>query len=60
VEKLWLEHLYRSRGVAPGPSQNSMASDKRLAPGEAFILLTAAYLHDIGMQNEQFAGGDIE
>jgi HD superfamily phosphodiesterase len=37
-----------------------MASDKRLAPGEAFILLTAAYLHDIGMQNEQFAGGDIE
>jgi mRNA-degrading endonuclease YafQ of YafQ-DinJ toxin-antitoxin module len=39
-----------------------MATDKRLAPGEAFVLLAAAYLHNIGMQNEMFAfaGGDLD
>jgi hypothetical protein len=35
-------------------------TDKRLAPTEVFVLLSAAYLHDIGMQNEKFAEGDFD
>jgi hypothetical protein len=37
-----------------------MATDKRLSPTEVLVLLSAAYLHDIGMQDERFAGGDLE
>ncbi|MBN1812649.1 MAG: hypothetical protein JXA14_12500 [Anaerolineae bacterium] len=38
-----------------------MGSDtNRLSPHEIYILLAAAYLHDIGMQNERFKGGDLE
>ena len=32
----------------------------QLSPGEIYVLLAAAYLHDIGMQDEQFAHGDLE
>jgi formylglycine-generating enzyme required for sulfatase activity len=31
-----------------------------LSPTEVLVLLAAAYLHDIGMQNERYAGGDLE
>lgn len=37
-----------------------MSSSKRLSSTEILILLSSAYLHDIGMQNERFAGGDLE
>jgi hypothetical protein len=32
----------------------------RLSPSEIYVLLAAAYLHDIGMQDERYAGGDLE
>ena len=35
-----------------------MSTASQLSPTETYILLAAAYLHDIGMQNEHFAGGD--
>jgi hypothetical protein len=37
-----------------------MATTRRLTHTEVFCLLAAAYVHDIGMQNEKFAGGNIE
>lgn len=43
-----------------GLTEGVQATAKRLCPDEVFALLAAACLHDIGMQNERYAGGDLE
>ena len=72
AERLWARPLHRyytdhsvahSERIAAlldGLTAGMMHTDKRLAPVEAFVLLAAATLHDIGMQDERFAGGDLE
>jgi hypothetical protein len=73
AERIWARPLHRyytdhtpqghsARVIAllDGLTAGMMATDKRLAPGEAFVLLAAANLHDIGMQNEKYAGGNID
>lgn len=42
-----------------GLSTGIMAGASPLSPHEVYILLAAAYLHDIGMQNEYFLNGDL-
>jgi hypothetical protein len=51
-------HSERVIALLDGLTAGMMATEKRLSPSEVFTLLAAAYLHDIGMQNEKFAGGD--
>ena len=52
-------HSERIIALMDGLTAGMMAvGDKQLAPTEIFVLLSAAYLHDIGMQNEKFAEGD--
>ena len=51
-------HSERVSGLLDGLTAGMMATDRRLSPAEVFILLAAAYLHDVGMQDERFAGGD--
>jgi hypothetical protein len=53
-------HSERVITLLDGLTAGMMSGDKRLSPGEIFILLAAAYLHDVGMQNEKFAGGDVQ
>jgi hypothetical protein len=53
-------HSERVIALLDGLTAGMMATDKRLSPIEVFCLLAAAYLHDIGMQNEKFAGGDLD
>jgi hypothetical protein len=73
AERIWARPLHRyytdhtpqghsTRVIAllDGLTAGMMATNQRLALGEAFVLLAAAYLHDIGMQNEKFAGGDLD
>jgi hypothetical protein len=72
AERLWarpLHRYYTDHGVThseritallEGLTAGMMQTPKRLAPVEAFALLAAACLHDIGMQDERFAGGDLE
>ncbi len=55
-----VDHSERIIALLDGLTAGMMNTDKRLSPGEVFVLLAAAYLHDIGMQNERFAGGDLE
>jgi hypothetical protein len=55
-----VDHSARVIALLDGLTAGVMATHKRLSPGEAFVLLAAAYLHDIGMQDERFAGGDLE
>ena len=55
-----ISHSERIITRLDGLTAGMMATDKRLNRTEIFILLAAAYLHDIGMQNERFAGGDLE
>ncbi len=52
-------HSERIIGLLDGLTAGMMTTDKRLTSTEIFILLAAAFLHDIGMQNEKFAGGDL-
>jgi HD superfamily phosphodiesterase len=51
-------HSERVIGLLDGLTAGMMATPKRLSSAEVFVLLAAAYLHDIGMQDERFAGGD--
>jgi hypothetical protein len=53
-------HSERVIGLLDGLTGGVMATGKRLSPTEVFVLLAAAYLHDIGMQDERFAGGNLE
>jgi hypothetical protein len=54
-------HTERIIALMDGLTAGMMAvADKRLMPTEVFVLLCAAYLHDIGMQNEKFAKGDLD
>ena len=53
-------HSERVIALLDGLTAGVMATDKRLSPTEVYVLLAAAHLHDIGMQNEKFAGGDLE
>jgi len=53
-------HSERIIALLDGLTAGVMESDKRLSQTEVFCLLAAAYLHDIGMQNERFAGGDLD
>jgi hypothetical protein len=55
-----LAHSERVIALLDGLTAGIMSTDKRLSRTEVYILLAAAYLHDIGMQNEQFAEGDLE
>ncbi len=54
-----LEHSQRIIALLDGLAAGMMQTDKRLTPTEVFVLLAATYLHDIGMQNEKFASGDL-
>lgn len=51
-------HSERVIALLDGLTAGMMDTGKRLSPTEVLILVSAAYLHDIGMQNERFAGGD--
>ena len=53
-------HSERVIALLNGLTAGMMRDDKRLSPVEVVILLAAAYLHDIGMQDERFAGGDLD
>jgi hypothetical protein len=53
-------HSERVIALLDGLTAGMMGTDQRLVPSEAFILLAAAYLHDVGMQDERFADGDLE
>ena len=55
-----VDHSERIIALLDGLTAGMMSTDKRLLPTEIFILLAAAYLHDIGMQNEKFAGGNLD
>jgi hypothetical protein len=55
-----ITHSERICTLLDGLTAGMMHTDKRLVPTEAFVLLAAASLHDIGMQDERFAGGDLE
>ncbi len=55
-----VSHSERAIALLDGLTAGVMNTDKRLSPGEVFVLLAAAYLHDIGMQNERFASGNVE
>jgi hypothetical protein len=72
VERIWarpLHHHYTDHTVdhservitlLDGLTAGIMSIDKRLSSTEVFVLLAATFLHDIGMQNEKFAGGDLD
>ncbi len=72
AERIWrvpLHRYYTQHGPAhservvallDGLTAGMMATPQRLSPGEAFVLLAATWLHDVGMQDERFAGGDLE
>jgi HD superfamily phosphodiesterase len=51
-------HSERIVTLLDGLTAGMMATPKRLSSTEVYVLLAAAYLHDIGMQNERFADGD--
>ena len=54
-------HSERIITLMDGLTAGMMAvGDKRLSPTEVLVLLSAAYLHDIGMQNEKFAKGNLD
>lgn len=55
-----VSHSERVIALLDGLTAGMMATEKHLSPTEVFILLAAAYLHDVGMQNEKFAGGDLD
>ena len=72
AERIWSRPLHRTytdhsvahskRVIAllDGLSAGMMRTDKRLSPTEAFVLLAAALLHDVGMQDERYADGNLE
>jgi type IV secretory pathway TrbD component len=53
-------HSERVIALLDGLTAGMMGTGQRLVPGEVFVLLAAAYLHDVGMQDERFANGDLE
>jgi hypothetical protein len=53
-------HSERVIALLDGLTAGMMVTEKHLSPTEVWVLLAAAYLHDVGMQNERFAGGDVE
>jgi len=55
-----VDHSQRVITLLDGLTAGMMTTDKRLCPTEVFCLLAATYLHDIGMQNEKFAGGRLD
>lgn len=55
-----VNHSDRIVALLDGLTAGMMRTDKRLSPIEVYVLLAATYLHDIGMQNEKFAGGDLD
>jgi HD superfamily phosphodiesterase len=55
-----VDHSERVIALLDGLTAGMMDTDKRLSSTEIFVLLAAAYLHDIGMQDERFADGDLE
>ena len=55
-----ITHSERIITLLDGLTAGMMATPKRLSPSEVFVLLAAAYLHDIGMQDERFADGNLE
>ena len=52
-----ITHSERIITLLDGLTAGMMATGKRLSSTEVFVLLAAAYLHDIGMQDERFASG---
>ncbi len=51
-------HSKRIISFLNGLTAGMMSTDRRLSSTEILVLLTASYLHDIGMQNEKFRDGD--
>ncbi|MBN1138408.1 MAG: SUMF1/EgtB/PvdO family nonheme iron enzyme [Anaerolineae bacterium] len=72
AERIWarpLHRYYTDHGVGHSEriidrlddlTAGMMDTRRRLCSTEVFVLLAAAYLHDIGMQDERFAGGNLE
>ncbi len=72
IERLWehpVHHYFTDQGVTHskrirtllgGLTVRMMQTASRLSPTEAFVLLVATYLHDAGMQDERFAGSEIQ
>ena len=55
-----VEHSDRIVTKLDGLISGIMQGGHPLSQHEIYILLAAAHLHDIGMQNERFEGGDLE
>jgi len=53
-------HSERIIARLDGLTSGIMTTDGRLSPAEVLVLLSAAYLHDIGLQDERFANADLE
>lgn len=53
-------HSERIIAKLNGLTAGVMHSEKPMSKHELYILLAAIFLHDIGMQNECFEGGDLE
>ncbi|MDH5508592.1 MAG: hypothetical protein OEZ02_15325 [Anaerolineae bacterium] len=52
-----VDHSNRIISILDGLTSGIMNSEAPLSKNEIYILLAATYLHDIGMQNERYAGG---
>lgn len=53
-------HSERILGILDGLTAGLMKTGRRLSETEIFVLVAATYLHDIGMQDERFAEGDLD
>lgn len=54
-----VEHSQRIIGKLDGLTEAIMASSTPLSAAEIYVMLAAAYTHDIGMQDEQSVNGDL-
>jgi hypothetical protein len=55
-----VSHSERVIALLGGLTAGMMATDKRLSAAEVWVLLAAAYLHNIGMQHNTFAESSFE
>ncbi len=55
-----VRHSERIIDYLDGLTAGVQTTNKALSPTEVFVLIAAAYLHDIGMQDQTFAGGDLD
>lgn len=53
-------HSERILAILDGLTAGLMKTGRRLSEIEIFVLVAATYLHDIGMQDERLAAGDLD